>query len=80
MAKGLRKANVLGLEWSQVDLPRQIAWIHPDQPKRKKAIGVPLSMETTTVLRKQEENHPRFVFTFEGTPIRQVNTKAWRVP
>lgn len=78
LGTGLRKANVLGLEWSQVDLPRQMAWVHPDQAKGKKAIGVPLSMETITVLRKQEGNHPRFVFTFEGRPIRQVNTKAWR--
>ena len=27
---GLRRSNVTGLEWSQVDLARRTAWIHPD--------------------------------------------------
>ena len=26
---GLRRANVTGLRWSQVDLARRVAWIHP---------------------------------------------------
>ena len=29
------------LEWSQVDLTRRMAWIHPDQAKAKKPIGRP---------------------------------------
>jgi len=40
---GLRRANVTGLQWSQVDLARRMAWIHPDQAKARKAIPVPLS-------------------------------------
>lgn len=31
LATGLRRANVLGLEWSQVDLVNRRAWIHPNQ-------------------------------------------------
>jgi integrase len=48
-----RKANVTGLEWSQVNLERRIAWIHPDQAKARKAIGVPLNAEAVLVLRRQ---------------------------
>ena len=36
LATGLRAANVTGLQWSQVDLTRQLAWIHPDQAKARR--------------------------------------------
>jgi integrase len=37
---GLRRSNVTGLQWSQIDLARRTAWIHPDQAKTRKAIAV----------------------------------------
>lgn len=37
LATGLRKGNVLDLEWSQVDLTRRVACIHPDQSKSRVA-------------------------------------------
>ena len=36
---GLRRANVTGPLWSQVDLTRRTAWVHADQGKARKAIG-----------------------------------------
>lgn len=75
---GLRRANVTGLEWSQVDLPRRTAWIHPDQAKARKAIAVPLSAAAVIVLREQQGKHKTHVFTYQGQPVRQVNTKAFR--
>jgi integrase len=75
---GLRKANVTGLQWSQVDLVRRTAWIHPDQAKARKAIAVPLSAAAVIMLREQIGKHPKYVFTFRGKPVTQVNTKAWR--
>jgi integrase len=74
---GLRRANVTGLQWSQVDLVRKTAWIHPDQAKARKAIPVPLSSAAVTVLRKQLGRHQTRVFSFRGKPVHQVNTKAW---
>lgn len=50
---GLRKSNVTGLKWSQVDLVARKAWIHPDQAKARKAIAVPLSAAAVVVLREQ---------------------------
>ncbi len=78
LATGLRKANVTELEWSQVNLQRRIAWIHADQAKARKAIGIPLNAEAVLVLRRQMGEHPRFVFTHRGKPVRNVNTKAWK--
>lgn len=78
LATGLRQANVTRLEWSQVDLERRVAWIHADQAKARKAISVPLNAEAVLVLRRQVGKHPERVFTYQGKPVREVNTKAWR--
>lgn len=78
LATGLRQRNVSGLEWSQVDLKQALAWIHPDQAKARRAIGVPLNSEALAVLRACLGQHERYVFSYRGKPIRQVNTKAWR--
>ncbi len=75
---GLRKSNVAGLQWSQVDLRRRCAWIHPDQAKGRKAIAVPLSAAAVLVLREQIGKHSVYVFSYRGNPIKQLNTKAWR--
>ena len=77
LATGLRAANVTGLQWNQVDLARQLAWIHPDQAKARKAIAVPLNAEAMTLVRKQVGMHPTHVFSFRGQPVVQLSTKAW---
>jgi integrase len=75
---GLRRSNVTGLQWSQIDLTRRTAWIHPDQAKVRKAIAVPLSADAVIVLRDQMGKHLTHVFSYQGKPVTQVNTKAWR--
>ena len=37
LATGLRETNVRLLEWSNVDMPRSIAWVHGDKRKPEKA-------------------------------------------
>src|SRR5471032_2803427 len=74
---GLRRSNVTGLQWSQVDLVRRLAWVHPDQAKARKAIAVPLNAEAAQIVRKRLGKHSTHVFSFRGQPIRQVSTKAW---
>lgn len=75
---GLRKANVTGLQWSQVDLVNRRAWIHADQAKARRAIGVPLSAAAVIVIREQIGKHPESIFTYRGKPVRQVNNQAWQ--
>ena len=74
---GLRASNVTGLQWSQVDLVRRLAWVHADQAKARKAIPVPLNAEAVLLVRKQLGKHGTHVFSYRGTPITQVSTKAW---
>ncbi|NEV62417.1 tyrosine-type recombinase/integrase [Thiorhodococcus minor] len=87
LATGLREANVTGLEWSQVDLTRRVAWIHPDQAKARRAIGVPLNNDAVLVLRRWIGRHRERVFVYprrnaqgrlEWLPIKKAGAAAWR--
>ncbi len=78
LATGLREANVVKLEWSQVDLDRHCAWIHADQAKARKAIPVPLNGESMQVLNWQIGKHSTRVFTYKGKPVTKANNHAWR--
>lgn len=75
---GLRRTNVTHLEWSQVDIQRKTAWVHPDQAKNRKALAVPLSEKACLILIKQRDIDPQWVFPFRGSPVHQTSTKAWR--
>lgn len=85
---GLRQRNVTELEWSQIDMPRKVAWIHPDQAKARKAIPVPLNDEAAAVLRRRIGKHDTRVFTYQVNrkrgkqpaprPVRWVNNTAWK--
>lgn len=77
LSTGLRRANVTGLRWDQVDLENRRAWIHPDQAKARKAIPVPLNDDAMKVIARQVGKHRELVFTFKGREICQVSTKAW---
>jgi integrase len=77
LATGLRAANVTGLEWSQIDEERKLAWVHPDQAKARKAIAVPLNAEALSLVLKQKGTHATHVFSYRGKPLTQVSTKAW---
>jgi integrase len=77
LVTGLRASNVTGLQWSQVDLDRRLAWIHANEAKGRKAIPVPLNADAISVLRQQCGQSDVYVFTYHGKRIIQVSTKAW---
>ncbi|WP_080466958.1 tyrosine-type recombinase/integrase [Burkholderia cenocepacia] len=78
LATGLRRANVLGLEWSQVDLVNRRAWIHPDQAKARKPIGVPLNDEAVATIRRQLGKHDTHVFVRRGKVVQAWNNEQWQ--
>jgi integrase len=78
LATGLRQSNVLGLEWSQVNLAQNHAWIQGWQSKNRRPISVPLNASALDVLHRQIGKHPTRVFTFRGKPLNSANTKAWK--
>jgi integrase len=78
IATGLRQSNVVGVEWSHVDLDAAQACVGADQSKNGNPIAMPLNSTAPTVLRRQIGKHPVKVFTDAGKPIGWANTKAWR--
>lgn len=75
---GLRQGNILKLEWSQVDLVAKRAWIHPDQAKARKPIGVPLNEEAVSIMRRQIGKSDEFVFVSAGEPLDSWDAWAWK--
>jgi integrase len=78
LGTGLRQSNVLKLKWSQVDWDRRSVLIPADQAKGGSDIHVPLSASSLEVIAGQVGKHREFVFTFNGKPIANANTRAWR--
>ncbi|WP_458047384.1 tyrosine-type recombinase/integrase [Phytobacter sp. AG2a] len=71
LATGLRRSNIIDLEWQQVDMQRKVAWVNPENAKAGKAIGVALNDTACKVLRDQIGKHSKWVF---------VHTKAKHRP
>jgi integrase len=64
------------LEWSRVDLARKTAWL--DQTRNGTPRGLPLNRDAVAVLASQVGKHPRYCFTYRGSPIRyEVTNTAW---
>lgn len=82
IATGLRQANVLALRWDQIDMQAGRLWVHADQMKGGKAIGVPLSQDAMAVLREQIGKDKEWVFPYKGkgrkagAPMGKMKT-AW---
>lgn len=62
LATGLRRSNIINLEWSQIDMQRKVAWINPEDSKSGQAIGVALNDTACQVLKTQIGNHYKWVF------------------
>lgn len=78
IATGLRQSNVVRLQWRQVSIERRHLWVSADHHKNGRAHSVPLNETAMQVLLRRQGDHPVYVFTYEGRPVVQVNTKAWR--
>lgn len=73
LATGLRRENVFGLTWNQIDLQRKTAWIHGDEAKGKRDIPVPLNQAALNALPQQKGE---YVFTFHGRKFKP-DRQSW---
>lgn len=78
LATGLRKMNVVRLEWAQVDLARNVCWVPAVRAKAGKDIHVTLNETAVAVLEGQRGKHPRFVFPNTTGTDGYFSDKAWR--
>lgn len=76
LATGLRKENVLGMEWRQVDLNRCVAWVYADQTKGGRVISIPLNDQAVEVLKRRVALKEPYVFTYQGKRIQWINSGA----
>ena len=53
-------------------------WIPQADAKGKRALSVPLNEAAIAVLRKQIGKHTKWVFPYNGNPVYQTTTKAWK--
>jgi len=78
LATGLRETNVTQLKWTEIDLKRGHALIHPDESKTKRAIPVPLNKQAIEIIEAQRGKNREYVFTYQGHPVTRCNNHAWR--
>ena len=79
LATGLRQRNVLDLKWSQVDMRRKTAWIHPEQSKSGHSLGIALNQTALAVLSRQMGKHKEYVFTHsQGRRLHSISSRIWR--
>lgn len=78
LATGLRESNVTHLKWSQVNLEKRHALIHPEESKTKRAIPVPLNKTAISLISAQKGQNPIYVFTYQGEPVTRCNNHAWK--
>ncbi len=78
LSTGLRRSNVTGLMWQNVDIDRKVAWVWADEAKARKPLTVPLNDDAIEVLTKQKGKDTRYVFAWRGKPIAETNTKAFK--
>lgn len=69
LATGLRRSNVLGLQWHQVDLRARMLHLPASQMKAGRPHSIPLGKVATKVLRAQRNLHELWVFPYRGKRI-----------
>ena len=78
LSTGLRKGNVVPLEWPQVDLERRRLLVDADDFKTGKDFGIPLNDTAMAILQAQKGKHDTAVFTqADGKPLKDIKHRTW---
>ena len=73
---GLRKANILGLRWSQVDFVRHQIVIDGSEMKAGQTHVVPITPALQDLLMSLVRIHPEYVFTYHGDRMHDIG-ESW---
>jgi integrase len=66
LATGCRAGEILGLEWSRVDLDRKVAWLDHGTTKSGDGRGIPLNADAMAALKSTRGQDPRWCFRCNG--------------
>lgn len=79
VATGLRRANVLNLRWTEVDLGRRLLTIDGWKMKNGAPLCIPLNQMAVQVLQSQLNKSEVWVFPYKGDkPAKEVPSKVWK--
>ena len=72
---GMRRGEILGLTWDRVDLNRRLIYLDAQHTKDKEPRKVPICAELLKMLqempgRLSERDGKRYVFTYQGEPLK----------
>jgi len=74
---GMRKSNVYGLRWDQVDLTRGVAWLLAEQVKTGRNLAIPLNTDAKALLAGLAESRPEGqVKVFDG--VKPLVSRSWK--
>lgn len=76
---GLRKSNVMGLQWSQIDMKRKLLLVDALEMKGRDYHGLPLGDAAMAILREQVGKHDDWVFVYPSRS-KDENGKREAVP
>ena len=74
---GLRRTNIVGLRWSQVDLASRVIRIQADEMKTGRDFVVPLNSAAIEAIRSQLGKHATHVFQRCGRPFSGWPYESW---
>lgn len=74
LATGLRRANVFGLEWQNVNIANRTVTVWARSAKGRRTLHLPLSEWAVEVLRAQIGKHEQMVFPYRRTTSRRTIT------
>ena len=81
---GMRKQEILGLEWSRVDLANRLIYLRPEDTKGKRSVGIPTNAAVRSILsarleqRMRSDNPSPWVFHKAGSRVGDV-TNGFRL-
>jgi len=79
---GMRRGEILGLEWRRVDLGERVAYLNPEHQKGRRYNAVPLNDRAVAILRKRfaarERPKARYVFEYRKHRIASLKTSFGR--
>lgn len=74
---GMRRDEMLRLEWARVDLGAGLIYLRPADAKARRYDSVPINQRARAALEALSGDHDRWVFTYRGQRIQRVQ-KSFR--
>ena len=78
LSTGLRKGHVAAMQKSWIDKEHGVITIPAHLYKNGKPHTSPLNELAMQIIERNWNNHEIYLFVYQGKPMKELNTKAWR--